>query len=81
MSLVFVALLFYENILTTKFSQLNYGILGNLASRPHCLYKMQCNGIETSASSNCYSHCQTVDSSNKISERHHMTTVKKNVVY
>ena len=38
------------------------------------------NGLATSASSNCYFRCLKVGSTNQISERSHMTTVKPNCV-
>jgi len=38
------------------------------------------NGLATSASSNCYFCCPKVGSTNQISERSHMTTVKPNYV-
>ena len=38
------------------------------------------NGLATSASSNCYFRCLKVGSTNQVSERSHMTTVKPNCI-
>ena len=38
------------------------------------------NGLATSASSNCYFRCLKVGSTNQVSDRSHMTTVKPNCI-
>ena len=51
-------------------------LAASLASFPGC----RRNGLATSASSNCYFRCLKVGSTNQISERSHMTTLKPNCV-